>query len=739
MMNKISFGTLVLLIICLILTTFYETEVGTEYVSKFIYGSYWFIGIWFVLSITALIWLIRKKIYKKPAVFALHLSFLIILTGAMLTFTTGIKGYIHLREGAQENMFTQGKTKLRQMPFTLSLDSFQIAYYPGTQAPVNYISYLKIKEDDKIFSKDVSMNNILSLKGYRFYQSSFDQDGKGTLLSVNYDRWGIPVTYTGYLLLGISMLWILLAPGGNLRKLLRHPLLKGGLCLLLLLLPAKVFAQPKTINKPEADKLGTLQIMYGNRIAPLQTFAKDFTLKLTSKPTYNGYTSEQVMAGWIFFPQDWMSEPMIRIRNAELRQMLGTGEYAPLTAFFNNNEEYLLATFNSRLPQGGKQSPLQKAIAEADEKVQIIRMLQQGNILKIFPYEEQGRLQWYSPIDELPEDMDNMEKLLVRNLFALLETNISENNTEAFLQTIDKFKVYQNKNAGIHALPDKKINAEILYNTSNITTILYRANLVLGLFLFIFFCIRLVIPDNRKINSLSGIFYQSSRILLVASFLVLTAYMALRTYISGRVPLSNGYETMIFIAWCILLIAVLFHKRFRLIIPFGFLLSGFVLLVSSLGQMNPQITPLMPVLLSPWLSIHVSVIMISYALFGFITLNALTALILGIFKKDSKEYQVKLMLISRIFLYPAVFFLGAGIFIGAIWANVSWGSYWAWDPKEVWALISFLIYGLAFHLQSIPFFRKPVFFHLFMVFAFLSLLMTYFGVNYFLGGMHSYK
>ena len=169
-------------------------------------------------------------------------------------------------------------------------------------------------------------------------------------------------------------------------------------------------------------------------------------------------------------------------------------------------------------------------------------------------------------------------------------------------------------------------------------------------------------------------------------------------------------------------------------LPFGFLLSGFALLVSYLGQMNPQITPLMPVLVSPWLSIHVSLIMMSYALLAFIMLNGILALC---YRRQSERVE-QLTILSRLLLYPAVFFLGAGIFLGAVWANVSWGRYWAWDPKEVWALITFLVYGAAFHSQSLPMFRKPLFFHIYMVVAFLTVLMTYFGVNYVLGGMHSY-
>ena len=236
---------------------------------------------------------------------------------------------------------------------------------------------------------------------------------------------------------------------------------------------------------------------------------------------------------------------------------------------------------------------------------------------------------------------------------------------------------------------------------------------------------------QRSVSEASSrwmIVWQSA--LLVALFFHAVGY-ALRWYIGGRIPLSNGYETMQFLALCVLVLAFVFRRRFVFVIPFGFLLSGFTLLVSYLGQMNPQITPLMPVLISPWLSAHVSCIMVSYALLAFTWLNGW----LGLFVSREAE---RLMLFSRLLLYPAVFFLGVGIFIGAVWANVSWGRYWAWDPKEVWALITFMVYALPFHADSLRYFRRPQFFHLYMLLSFLTVLMTYFGVNYFLGGMHSY-
>lgn len=734
-MRILSFGTLFILILCLAVTTFIENSLGTDFVSEHIYGSYWFVGLWGLLCITALLWMINRKVYKQKAVFSLHLSFLVILTGAFLTFTTGVQGYIHLREGEQKNMFIEEESQgYRELPFTLSLDSFKVEYYPGTDAPANYISYLKVSNGESVLQKKVSMNNILSHQGFRFYQSSFDDDGKGTILSVNSDRLGIPVTYGGYLLLGFSMLWILLSPQGGFRRLLRHPLLKkGAFGLFIFFLPVQLAAHSPTLNKATSGKLGELQLMYNNRVTPLQTLARDFTLKLTGKDHYQAYTAEQVFAGWIFYPQEWQHEPMIRIKSKELQRLLACSEYAPFHVFFAEDKTYRLASFWSKLHQGGKQTPLIKAIAETDEKIQLITMLQQGTLLKLFPHQSEKGLQWFSPTEELPEKMPDDERNLIRNTFSLLYGSIQNENSGQVNEIIQKLKNYQQQQGSTFIPSRQKVKAELIYNRFDFTTLLYRINLTLGLVAFVYFCFCLLSgkKENRKISGMFTVF-------LLCSFLFHSCGILLRTYIGGRFPLSNGYETMIFIAWCVMLISLAFRRRFILMVSFGFLLSGFTLLVASLGQMNPQITPLMPVLVSPWLSIHVSLIMMSYALLGFIMLNGLTALILISTKKKVNEQIERLTLISRLFLYPATFFLGAGIFIGAIWANVSWGRYWAWDPKEVWALITFLFYGLAFHMQSLKLFNRPVFFHLFMVLAFGTVLMTYFGVNYVLGGMHSY-
>lgn len=278
-------------------------------------------------------------------------------------------------------------------------------------------------------------------------------------------------------------------------------------------------------------------------------------------------------------------------------------------------------------------------------------------------------------------------------------------------------------------------NAEIvqIYNQLNVVKPLAFVCLTLGLLLFALYVYRFSMQQkpNRIVRYLS-----LGGLLLV--FLFLSVLIALRSAIVGYFPLTNGYEVMQFLAWTSLLLSLLFNKKIPLLLPFGFLLCGFSLLVATMGEANPQITALKPVLSSPLLSVHVVVIMFSYALLAFIMLNGLTAILLHCFSENSQRQIERLKTISHLMLYPAVFCLAIGIFVGAIWANLSWGRYWGWDPKEVWALITLMIYSLALHTDSLPMFRKPMFFHLFTVVAFLAVLFTYFGVNFLLGGLHSY-
>ena len=680
-LKRLLIAVYICLVCLLAIATFLEQACGTDFVEKYIYHTFWFCCLWGILVALAVMALIRRQLWKHFPTLLLHGSFLVILAGAMLTFVSSRKGYVHLTVGNKVGSFVEQESGRRiDLPFTLLLDSFRVEHYPGTEAPADYVSHIRILRsgqdtDSASCSRTVSMNRILSEQGFRFYQSSFDEDKRGSWLTVNYDPWGIGATYAGYVLLGISMIGLLFSHRGEFRRLMNHPLLRKGGVFCLLLLAGSMQVQGRTLpalSIRQADSLAYEQVIYHDRVVPFNTLARDFVVKLTGRPSYAGLTPEQIIGGWLLRPEVWQYEPMIYIKNRELCRLLNLKTpYASVADLFDGQRYRLQDFWQGRQETGRKMSPLEKAIVETDEKVGLILMLQKGTLIRPLP-----------------------------------------------------------KDDSVKPLPLSKIRAELIYNRIPFSKCLFMFNLTVGLLAFF----HLVYCGLRHSSERSGLSRRINRFLVVAlyaAFLFQLFGYGLRWYVGGRIPLSNGYETMQFMALCTLVLACLFRRRFPFTVPFGFLLSGFALLVAHLGQMNPQITPLMPVLVSPWLSMHVSLIMMSYALFAFMMLNGILALCI-------RRHGKMLMLLSRLLLYPANFFLGAGIFMGAVWANVSWGRYWAWDPKEVWALITFLVYGMAFHAKSLPAFRRPLFFHIYMIAAFLTVLMTYFGVNYILGGMHSY-
>ena len=492
-----------------------------------------------------------------------------------------------------------------------------------------------------------------------------------------------------------------------------------------------------TVNTEQATRLGSLWVDYQGRICPIQTLANDFTIKLTAKSHYKYASGEQVLFGWLFFPEKWKFVPMFEIKSEELKRMLNNlSGYACLADFIdvsgrNKLEPYYHKMYGSNKPEGW----LKEAV-KLNDKFHLIEMLQSGSLLKIFPMENSnGNLQWFAPNTKIPQQLDSMENVFARHFFPLYFESLMKGENKSADLYVEKLSAFQWKKAGSILPSATHLKVEQVYNRINIFSLLFKICLTTGsiyLLFFIFCTIR-----NKSYPCLETVFY----IILWVVFIVVTLSLGLRTYIGGRIPMSNSYETMLLLSWFSLLTGVLAHRYSFLIMVFSFMLSGFTLLVAHISSMNPHITPLMPVLQSPLLSIHVLTIMISYGLCGFMALNSLTSLIVWFFggtKINKIAYIERMKETSELFMYPASFLMGAGIFIGAIWANVSWGRYWGWDPKEIWALITFLLMGFSFHDKTITWFRKPLFYHIFILVIFLAVLMTYFGVNYILGGKHSY-
>ena len=710
--------------------TVLEKIYGTEFARDHIYTSLTMVILWGVVSLSAVWYMLRVKLYRKIATFSLHLSLIVILVGALITHLSGKQGKIHLRideEPIKEFVATDGNSF--KFPFEISLENFNLEYYPGTFSPSDFISEILIKDGDAEISGSVSMNKILLYRNYRFYQSGYEGDGQGSFLSVSFDPCGIAVTYTGYIWLLLSITLFFFQKKTIFRNVWKPLKSKAGLTFLFILFGIfSSLGAPSSIPKEVAEEFGELYIYYNGRIAPINTLAHDFAIKIYGKDSYQGLSSEQIVAGWFFFYDEWKNEPFIKIKGEEVKETLGLeGSYARLTDFVGS-EGFKL---DKLLKESCSDS---KDILAANEKFNLISTLVTGSALQIYPFKDNdtGSLKWFAVKDKPTEDMPFEQWLFIRSSMDLVAEKIALKDWEGASGLLEKIKKYQMKEGGDFFPTKNKIKTEIFYNRFNYDKPLAMICLTLGLVLFLIFLSRFISGENISKSIIYG-----SLIILILLFIYLSFRLGIRWYISGHLPLSNGFEIMQFMAWVTIIAVFLLFPYFRLSLPFGYLICGFTLLVAMMGESSPQITNLMPVLQSPLLSIHVMVIMLAYTLLFLIMMNGLTGLLIGLSNR-SIEKNVFLQNISHLMLYPAVFLLVIGIFIGAVWANVSWGRYWGWDPKEVWALITFLIYALPLHSISLKLFRKPIFFHSYMVFAFISVVITYFGVNFFLGGMHSY-
>ena len=742
--RKLPFILLLITVAVLAAATVVEKLYGTPFVQEHWYGSPLFTILWVLLSCAGLLYILRVKLFRRFWIWMIHVSLLVILLGAGLTSWTAIHGRIKLQEGASPtDRYQSDQGETLTLPFKVALERFDLTYYTGTQFPLDYQSNLIIQDQErsKSLRGAVSMNRIFRYRFYRFYQSGYEPETTSSILSIAYDPWGIAISYLGYALLAISFVGGMYARRRKVRQLLKQALVSPVAMLLILLVGGTLSAEakapatplPKTVPANVAKSFGELHILYNNRVCPLETYAQEFTEKLYGRSSYRGLSAEQVLAGWIFYYDSWVDEPMIRIKDRSIRKLLECyeGKRVSYRQFFDLQGNYRLGALLDNYIQHPDQ-PGRKALFEAHEKCQVIQSLGLGESLAIFPVQSHGSIAWYHPAStDLPADMPLDQWTFVRKSFNYLSELVIMQQWDEAQNFLVKLRQYQLKEGGESCPSAMRFRSEIYYNQlSPFIGLLAKILATIGILLFIWTAYqlsvgRLVDPPFVK----WGIW-----IIIYGSMLYLTLMVILRWIVSGYVPLSNGFETMQALAWIVLLLTILTGRKHRVLIPFGLLMGGLSLLVASFGGSNPQITPLMPVLHSPLLSIHVLVIMIAYSLLAFMMLNSCMALILS----RRSTVGTHLEALSRLLLYPAVALLAIGIFIGAVWANVSWGRYWSWDPKEVWALITLIIYALPLHCESLRCFRSQKFLHVYLLIAFVSVLVTYFGVNFFLGGMHSY-
>lgn len=721
-----------LLVVCIGGATVIEKFRGTPYVSEHVYGAWWFAVLWAVLTVVSCLYLVKQQMYRRLAVMTLHLSFVVILAGAMTTWLTALRGTMNLRTGKEVAAFTTAKGETGTLPFTLRLKEFRIVNYPGTDAPLDYQSIISVMHGNEAEELMVSMNHIGNADGYRLFQSGYDSDGEGVVLGVVYDPWGIAITYAGYLLLLIGIVATLLSRKTQMRALYRSAVKPVAAVVLLCTVGVSTAsaAELQTVDRDIARRLGTVNVLYNNRICPLNTVAIDFVTKLSGSATWKGYTADEVFTSWMIYYSPWEEQKIIRVKGADVQRLLGIdGQWASYSDFWDEYHEYKLKDALQQMREG-RGSVSKKELMAADEKFHVVEMFYKGEMIRLFPHKVGGQVNWYAPGGQaLPKVIPVKEQFFIKQAMDFLTESIVTGQQARAYEIIEKIKLFQRDMIGDVLPSQTRTQTELLYN--RLSTPKWPVFLALTLSLLL--CV-VVIASERMGRSA----WLNTGTLVFVSLLTLwlTALLLLRWIVSGHVPLSNGHETMLFMAWTLLVLTIGLHRRFSVLMAFGPLVASFCLLVAMIASGSPQITPLMPVLASPLLSVHVMTVMIAYALFALQVLLGVQAFFL--IRKGKTEELQRTTALSQLMLYPAVFLLVIGIFLGAVWANVSWGTYWSWDPKESWALITFMVYAVPFHRVSLSRFNSPSFYHAYMVCSFLAVLATYFGVNYVLGGMHSY-
>ncbi len=644
------------------------------------------------------------------------------------------------------------------LPFSLRLNEFQLDRYPGSMSPSSFASEITLIDQKNNVEKPyrIFMNNILEYKGYRFYQSSYDKDEKGTILSVNHDYWGTVVTYFGYFLLFATLIVSFFTKKTRFSRVSqqikevheqRKKLLASAVLILFTFLGGQyaIAQDDNGISKEHAASFGKLLTQKKEgRIVPVNTIANQVLMKIYKKSSFEGLTPDQVFLGMISNPQHWQHKPMIKVGDPALQSLLGIeGNYASINNFFNEKGEYVL---KSQIADAYAKKPairnlFDKELIYVDERVNVSYMVFSGSLLKFFPIPNHPENNWVSPAD--PEklmnkaDADQISKMFTSYL-EKLKTALQTNNYTEANEALDVIKNYQKKEGAAIIPSETKVNMEVFYNNTNIFKKLFPVYMLLGIVLFGFFFAQIFKPALQFkviIKILIGI--------LFFAFVAQTFGLGLRWYIADHAPWSNGYESMIYISWATILAGFMFMKKSPIILSVTALLSGVTLLTAHMSWMNPEITNLVPVLKSYWLTIHVATITASY---GFLALGGMTGFLnLGImiFRKKSNMERVnltlkELTLIIELSLTVGLILLIIGNFLGGIWANESWGRYWGWDPKETWSLVTIIVYSFILHMRLVPGLRSTFSFNFLSMFGFSSVLMTYFGVNYYLSGLHSY-
>ncbi len=776
--------------------TFIEEKYDTITARLLVYDTKWLELVLLLLALNFIGIIGKYKLFRKEKFAALlfHLAFILLIIGAGITRYLSFDGSMHIREGESSDILyiTASASEMKssakgmdhsslkeyRLPFSLKLDDFILDRYAGSMSPSSYASEITLTDKRKNLTEKhrIYMNHVLDYGGFRFFQSSYDIDEKGTILSVNHDFWGTWVSYAGYILLGVGFVLTLFNRNSRFQQLLRNigevrMRRKAGMTAVVLLLcglSTASLAQSiprKPVSREHADKFGHLIVQtFDGRFEPMHTLVTDVMHKLSRKDQFHSdakgdMTGMQVFMDMLMDPEYWKNQKIIYVREKPVQDLLGVeGKYASFYDFLDQNT-YKLSTYAEQAfrKRQGAQNTFDKEIIKVDERLNIMMTVMNGGLLKVFPLEGSANHKWISFVDSLSSiplsdkakaviadlplntwDYGNLMRYYFQTVF---DATASGDYSKAD-QVLGKISALQRLGTPSSLLPSPSmIDLEIYYNNSQIFILLKNIYGILSIIL-----LALAFTDNlrtRKSKLVSWALYFFIAI-LGASFLYHTYGLGLRWYLTGHAPWSNGYEALLLIAWGSLLAGFSFARYSKITLAATVVLAFSVLMTAGHSSYDPQLTNLQPVLKSYWLIIHVAVITLSY---GFLALGFILGIInmfLFLFRSPGEKSRLGLIIEELTYTNEMALLVGValatlGTFLGGVWANESWGRYWGWDAKETWALVIVITYALILHMRFVPGLKGRLVFNAASIIGFGSVVMTFVGVNYYLSkGLHSY-
>jgi len=745
---------MVLLAIALAAATIVEKDFGTRAAHGMFYNAHWVELVFFMLAVNLTGQIFVYKLYRreKLTVMLFHLAFIIMIAGAAVTRYAGFEGTMKIREGEASSVVAGNK--IISLPFALKLDDFIVDRYPGSNSPSGFRSLVTIIDEKKEIPFSIYMNHILVYRGYRFFQSSFDSDEKGTILAVSHDPAGVTVTYTGYFLLFLFIILSLV----NKRSFFRtvkpgywSSALRKPVSVVILLLSTSFInitsAQELIPDRTASEHFGAVLAQdQKGRTKPLYTISNDILRKVTKEKRFKSLTPMQVFMGYTLDFEHWKDVKLIKVADRELRDKLGIKEdhasFSDIVTLGEMNQYRMAPLVEIAYSKPvNERTHFDKEVIKVDERLNICFMMGRGDFLRIFPVSDSTGY-WDTAGEAIKSSANRMDSAFIATLIPVWEKLASGKITATKEMNPDKcvaaMRSYQLQYSTYHLPSAFKTECEIFYYKAAIFEKLFPFYATAGLLLIVILVAGIITGSHRG-QVLSRILV----ILITTGFMFHTLGLGVRWYISGHSPMSNGYESMLFVSWVTMIAGFIFGRRSMLPLAATTVLAGMTLMVAHMSFMDPEITNLVPVLKSYLLTLHVSVITGSYAFLGLGAVLGIIAMVMLIFVNDGSLERIAgsidlVTVMNYKTLTIGLYMLTIGTFLGAIWANESWGRYWGWDPKETWSLITVIVYSLVIHSRHIPGMKDVYIFNVLSVVAFLSVLMTYFGVNYYLSGMHSY-